>query len=111
MRERIISDDPFSIKYVPDQYKTQQMCNKTVNDCLSALKFVRDWFVTGKIIKKLFTALYADENILYFDGDSDNIAFICNGMGILNTDLNNIKPNDTNYDKYDPDTIIHVRLT
>ena len=111
MRERIISDDPFSIKYVPDQYKTQQMCNKTVNDCLSALKFVPDWFVTGKMTKELFTALYADENILYFDGDSGNIAFICNEMGILNIDLNNIKPNDTNYDKYDPDTIIHVRLT
>ena len=111
MRERIISDDPFSIKYVPDQYKTQQMCNKTVNDCLSALKFVPGWFVTGKMTKKLFTALYADENILYFDGDSGNIAFICNEMGILNIDLNNIKPNDTNYDKYDPDTIIHVRLT
>ena len=43
--------------YVPDQYKTQQMCDKGVNNCLASLKFVPHWFVTCKMIKKLFTAL------------------------------------------------------
>ena len=33
------------------------------------------------------TALNADER-LYFNEDSGNVAFICNGMGILNIDLN-----------------------
>ena len=51
MRDKIISDDPFSLGYVPDQYKTQQMCDKAVDDCLAALKFVPYWFVTSKMIK------------------------------------------------------------
>ena len=42
----MISDDPFSIRYIPDQYTTQQMCDKVVDDCLAALKLVPDWFVT-----------------------------------------------------------------
>ena len=41
------------------------MCDETVNDSLTALKHILYWFVTSKMIKKLFTALYADENILY----------------------------------------------
>ena len=40
------------------------MCDKAVYDCLVALKFVPDWFVTSKMIKILFTALYADKNKL-----------------------------------------------
>ena len=33
------------------------MCDKAIDDCLATLKFVPDWFVTSKMIKKLFTAL------------------------------------------------------
>ena len=40
------------------------MCDEAVDNCLAALKFVPDWFVTSEMIKKLFTDLYADENIL-----------------------------------------------
>ena len=42
------------------------------------------------MIKKLFPALYADKNILYFNEDSCDSVFDCNGIGILNRDLNNI---------------------
>ena len=108
MCDTIISDDPFSLRYVPDQYKTQQMCD--VDDCLGTLKFVPDLFVTSKMTKILFAALYSDENILYFNEDSSNVVFICIGMGILNINLNNINLGDNNYDEDDPDTIIHVRL-
>ena len=48
--------------------------------------------------------------ILYFNEDSDNAIFNCNGMGILNIDLNNINLDDTNYEKDDPVTIILIRL-
>ena len=48
--------------------------------------------------------------ILYFNEDSGNVIFTCNGTGILNIDLNNIDLDDTNYDEDDPDTIILVRL-
>ena len=41
------------------------MCGKPVDDFLQTLNFVPDWFVTSKMIKKLFTTLYADEIILY----------------------------------------------
>ena len=51
------------------------MCDEAVDDFLPSLNFIRDWFVTNKMIKKLFTALYADVNILYFDEDSGNVLF------------------------------------
>ena len=86
------------------------MCDKVFDGCLVALKFVPDWFVTSKMIKKLLTALYAGENILYFDENSNNIVFNYNGMGTLNIDLNNINFDDTNYDENDPVTIILIRL-
>ena len=41
------------------------MCDKAVHDSLGTLKFIPNWFVTNKMSKKLFTALYVDENILY----------------------------------------------
>ena len=52
------------------------------------------------MIKILFTDLYTDENILYFNENSSNVLFICNGMDILNADLNNINL-DTNYEEDD----------
>ena len=60
---------PF-IVYCLCKYITQEMCDEIVNDSLAALKLIRDWFVTSKMIKRLFTAVYADENILYFNQDS-----------------------------------------
>ena len=33
------------------------MCDEAVDDCLAALTFIPGWFVTGKMIKILFTAL------------------------------------------------------
>ena len=108
MCDRIIFED-LSLRYVPNRYKTQQMWKKAADDCLATLKFVLDWFVTSKMIEILFTALHADENVLYFNEDSGNVVFICNGMGILNIDLNNINLCNINYNEDDPDTIIHVK--
>ena len=85
------------------------MCDETVDDCLAAFKLVPDWFVISKMIKNLFTALYADENKLYFNEGSGDVVFNCNGVGILNIDLNNINL-DNNFDEDDPDTIIIIRL-
>lgn len=41
------------------------MCNKVVDYFISGIKFLPDWFVTSKMIKKLFTVLYTDDNILF----------------------------------------------
>ena len=99
----------FLIVYCPDKYKTQKICDKAVDDSLATLKLIPDWFVTRKMIQKLYTDLYADESILYFNEDSGNVAFSCNEMGILNIGLNNINL-DNNFDEVDSDTIINIRL-
>ena len=58
---------------------------------------------------KLFTVLYADENILYFNDGSGDAVFNYSEMGIVNIDLNKINLDD-NFDEDDPDTIILIRL-
>ena len=75
MCDRVVSEDPFLTVYCPDQNKTQRMCDEAVDYSLAALKLIPDWFVTSKMIKKLFTALYADKNMLHFDEDSGNVIF------------------------------------
>ena len=70
MDDKVVSEDPFLIVYCPDKYITQEMCNETVDDSIATLKLIPDWFDTSEMIKKLFTSLYADENILYFDEGS-----------------------------------------
>ena len=64
--DKIVSDDPFLIVYCPDEDKSQRVCDEAVDDCLAVLKFIPDWFVTSKMILKLFTALYADDNTWKF---------------------------------------------
>ena len=54
--------------------------------------------------------MYVDENILYFNEESDNVIFNCNGMGIRSIYLNNINLDDINYEEDDPETIIHIRI-
>ena len=43
---------------------------------LSALKFVPDWFVTNKMIKKLHEALFAIDDILLFDEDFGKVKWV-----------------------------------
>ena len=110
MCDRAISEDAFMLVYCPGKYKTQRMCDEAVYDCLAALKFILDWFVTSKMVKKFLTALYADDIILYFDEDSGDVIFSCNEIGSLRIDLNNNNLGNTNYNEDDPKTIIQVRL-
>ena len=107
--DRVVSEDPFLIVYCPDKYKSLTMCDEAVHDSLAALKLIPEYFVTSKMIKKLYTALYEDENIIYFNEDFGNIVFFCDKMGILNIDLNNINL-DNNFDEYDPDAIVFIRI-
>ena len=102
---RVVSGDPLLIVYCLDQYKTQRICDEAVDNSLAALKLVSNSFVAGKMIKKVFTALSADENILCFNEDSGNVIFNCNQMGILSIDLNNINL-DNDFDEDNPDAII-----
>ena len=47
------------LKFCPDKYKTQEMCDEAVDSCLLALKFVPDWFVMNKVVEKLHSALFS----------------------------------------------------
>ena len=109
MCDRVVSEDDFWISYCPDKCITQKICDKAVDDSLAALKVIPVWFVTSKMIKNPFAVLYTGELILYFNEDSGNVMFSCNGMGILNIDLNDINL-DNNFDEHGPDTIIHTRI-
>ena len=42
MCDRVIYEDPFMLIYCPIIYKTQNMCDEGVDDCLAALKFIPD---------------------------------------------------------------------
>ena len=107
--DRVVSEDPFLRIYCPGKYKTQRVCNEAVVDSLATLKLIPDWLVTSKMIKNIYNALYAYENILYFNKDSGYVVFSCNGVGILNIDLNYINL-DSNFGEDDHDTIILIRL-
>ena len=85
------------------------MCDEAVDGSVPTLNFVPEWFVTSKMIKKLFTALYVDENVLYFDEDSGNVIFNCTERDIHDIDLKNTNL-DNNFNEDDPGTIIHVIL-
>ena len=79
------------------------MFDEAADDSLAVLlKLIPDWFVASKMIKELYSALHADENILYFNEDSGNVVFSSNEVSILNIHLNNINL-DNNFDEDDPD--------
>ena len=66
MCDKDFSEDLFVLQYCHGRCKTQEMCDKAIDDFLPALKFVPDWFVTNKMIKKVLTASFTDDDILYF---------------------------------------------
>lgn len=43
----------FMLKYCLDRCKAQEMCDKTIDDFLPALKFAPDWLFTSEMIEKL----------------------------------------------------------
>ena len=106
-QKKCVTEDTFLVAHCPDKYITQKMCNEAVDDSLVTSKLIPNWL--SRMIKKLYAALYADDNILYFNEDSGNILFSFNEMGILTIDLNNINL-DNNFDEDDLYTIIIVRL-
>ena len=73
----VISKDPLMIIYYPDRYKTQKN-DEAVDDCLTALKHIPDWFVTSIILEKFHDALLANDDILLFDEDFSKVTVFAN---------------------------------
>ena len=95
--------------YYPDKHKTQKMCNEAVDDCLAALKFITDWFVTSKMLGKFDNTLHANDDILFYNEDCYKVTFIANQKHILAVDLEKINL-DNNFGEDDPDAIIRIRF-
>ena len=111
MFDRITSEDTFMVIYSPDRYRTQKICDEAIDDCLAALKFIPDWFVTSKILKKLQDPLLDNDDVLFFKEGFNKATFFATQMDIFAVDLDKINPyEDNNFDEDDSDTIIHVRF-
>ena len=54
----------------------KEMCIKAVDNFLPALKFVSDWFVTSKIIKKNFISYFMQMMEYFFYEESCNVTFM-----------------------------------
>ena len=51
------------------------MCDRAVDYFLPAIKLVPDSLVTSNMIKKLYSALFTDNDIFFFDEYSGNATF------------------------------------
>ena len=54
MCNRTVNEWPWLLGYVPDQYKTEEMCYRAVERYLSSLQFVPDWFGTQQEQLKIY---------------------------------------------------------
>ena len=107
IRYKVVSEEPFMLKYGLDRYKTQEMCDKVADAFLPTLKFVPDWPVTNEMIKNLYNALFA-EYVLFFDDDCGNVTFSSNGIDIHTVNLNDINLFVANFYEDDQETIINA---
>ena len=107
--DKFVSLYPFFNSNCPNKYKTQIMCNETVDDPLVVLKLIPNWFVTTKMIKKLFYCFVRKWWFTLFFEDSGDVTFFCNEMGILSVNSNYINL-DNNFDEDDPGVNIRIRF-
>ena len=54
------------IKHFHDKYKTQKMCDKAVDAYLLALEFFSDWFFKSKMIAKLDSSVFSNDDIVFW---------------------------------------------
>ena len=90
------------------RYRTQEICNKTVDDFLPALSLFLIGLLQEKWLKN-FLLIYS-QIIIYFNEDSGNAIFSCDEIDILRVDFSNINLDDTNYDEDDAEIIINNKL-
>ena len=93
MCDKIISKEPFILQYCLDRYKTQKMFDKAVVAFLVALNIVLSWFVTCKVLAKIFyNILMGNDDNALDDLDSNIVTFVTNYRGHNTTGFNNINP-------------------
>ena len=85
--------------HCPDKYKPQKMCDEAVDNCLVALKFIPDWFVRSKMLEKLDNLLHANDDVLFYNEDFDEVLFIVCERHTHAADLNKVNI-DNFFDNY-----------
>ena len=98
------------LKYCPNRYKTLEISDKAVDDFLPALKFVSNWIVTSKVIKKLDNASFANDDIIFIIEDFNNVTVFVYEIDIFSVNFNNINLDDVNFAEDDSETNIYVKL-
>ena len=68
-----------SYQHVPDHFKTQEMCYKTVWEDSSSLQYVPDWFVTKEELYLEHDDYYDDDGGHWDDDDDDEdkVELVC----------------------------------
>ena len=100
----VFCEDLFLIVYCPDKYETQRMCDKAVDDCLAALKFVFDCFFISKMIEK-----FDNDDILFLMKILRKLHFLLI-KNILAVDFEKINlDNGNDFDENNLNTIIYVK--
>ena len=107
---KVVSENPFTLKYCFDRYKILEICNKAFNFFLPTLQFVHNWFVTNNMIKKLDDAVLSIDGKVFFNEDSINFTFYSGEICTLSLDINNMNLDDANFSEDNPETIVYVRL-
>ena len=64
------------LKYCIDNYKIHERCDKAVGAFLPTLKYVLDWFVTKRILEKLDDVVFSNDDMVFANAQSDNVAFL-----------------------------------
>ena len=108
--DKVLFKEPFTLKYYPDRYKPQKICDKAVSFYLLALKCVSDQFALSKMIEKLDDAVFSDDYTILNDTDFDIVTFFSNDVGLNSKKLKNVNLGDDNFGNSDPKTNNHVRL-
>ena len=108
MRNKVNSEDPVLIVCCSYKYNTQRMCDELVDECLAALKFIPDWFVTSKVLENLimlYTLMMIYSSIMKILIKSYLL------LHIVTVDLDKVNlDNNNNFEEDDSDTNIHVGL-
>ena len=111
MCDKIVSKEPFKLKYRLDKFKTQEKCVKAIDSYLPPFKLISDLFVTNKMVEKLDNAVFFNNDIVFGEIDSDIATFYSTDIGLNSINFNNVNCDDDNFDDYNPGNIDYIRVT
>ena len=98
MCDKVISQDPIMLQNCHDKDKNQEICDKTINSCWLALKFVPDCSVMNEMIKKLRSIAFFNDYIIFGDLKSDFATFFGSDIGLNSITLDNINLDHENFE-------------